>query len=931
MQAPKLPKNETERLIALKQYQILDTGSERLFDDITKLASQICGTPIALITLLDENRQWFKSAIGINATETPRNISFCGHTILGEDIFEISNALEDERFFDNPLVKGQPNIRFYAGMPLITEDGHALGSLCVIDQTARLLSADQRDSLKILGRQVVAQIEHRMNLIKIEEATSILENTGRIAKVGGWVLDLETMRIQWTKEVFAIHELDATEPPTLEDAIRFYAPESQPVILAAVKRAIATGESWDLELPFITAKNNRIWVRAQGTAIYNNGKVVRLLGAFQNITQLKKNQFDLAWVNRALLILSKSNETLIHMTDEIKLIKEICRIIVEIGGYRMAWVGYAEEDDYKSIKPKAYYGQADPKFLDSINLSWSDTHINGLGPGGRTIRGGMPIIVKDLMLDPTYPAKEAVYEQGYMSLISLPLKDKDKVFGFLAMYASETRDFAEQEVSLLQELAENLAAGVINIRVEKERQLLNLAMLKLAKSVNAASGDDFFEQLVKNMVETSGAQAGYIARLLPEKPLKGRMIAAMVDGNTVDNFDYSIPDTVSDTLFGNSDLYIATHNAHINFPNVSMMRFHKYQAFAALCLRNSKGDNIGLLFVFFHQPLHEHSLDLITSTLKIFAARSASELERMEAQNIIQEQASLLDKTRDAIIVRDMNDQITFWNKGAEALYGWTSLEVLERPIHQLLRPDLVAFSEAKKTLMAHDEWVGEMAEYRKDGGMLFIESRWTLVRDHEGKPKSIFAIKSDITTRKLAEEKILEMAFYDPLTKLANRRLLMDRLEKAVLSSVRSRNFGALMFIDLDNFKSLNDTLGHEKGDILLQEVATKLKACVRDTDTVARFGGDEFVILLENLNSDIDQASVLAGKIGSKILSQLNCAFDFDGYQHLSTPSIGIALFNDQTRGVSELIKQSDIAMYQSKAAGRNRLTFYSETSLQ
>ena len=324
MQAPKLPKNETERLIALKQYQILDTGSERLFDDITKLASQICGTPIALITLLDENRQWFKSAIGINATETPRNISFCGHTILGEDIFEISNALEDERFFDNPLVKGQPNIRFYAGMPLITEDGHALGSLCVIDQTARLLSADQRDSLKILGRQVVAQIEHRMNLIKIEEATSILENTGRIAKVGGWVLDLETMRIQWTKEVFAIHELDATEPPTLEDAIRFYAPESQPVILAAVKRAIATGESWDLELPFITAKNNHIWVRAQGTAIYNNGKVVRLMGAFQDITQLKKNQFDLAWVNRALLILSKSNETLIHMTDEIKLIKEIC-------------------------------------------------------------------------------------------------------------------------------------------------------------------------------------------------------------------------------------------------------------------------------------------------------------------------------------------------------------------------------------------------------------------------------------------------------------------------------------------------------------------------------------------------------------------------------------------------------------------------------
>jgi diguanylate cyclase (GGDEF)-like protein/PAS domain S-box-containing protein len=927
MQAPKLPKNEMERLIVLKQYQILDTVSERSFDDVTKLASVICGTPIALITLLDENRQWFKSAFGISATETPRNISFCGHGILGDDIFEINNALIDERFFDNPLVSGEPNIRFYAGMPLITEGGYALGSLCVIDQTARLLSADQRESLKILARQVVALIEHRMSLLKIEEAADILENTGQMAKVGGWVLDLDTMHIQWTKEVFAIHELDTTEPPTVEEAIKYYTAESQPVITAAVEHAIATGEPWDLELPFITAKNNHIWVRAQGTAIYKNGKVARLMGAFQDITQSKKSQFDLAWVNRALLILSKSNETLIHMTDETKLIKEICRIIVDIGGYKMAWVGYAEDDEYKSIKPKAYYGHAGAKFLDQLKLSWSDKQTNGLGPGGKTIRGGMPVVVGNLMLDPTYPAKEAAYEQGYRSLICLPLKTKDNVFGFLAMYASETRDFAEQEVGLLHELAENLAAGIVNLRGAKERELLNVAMLKLAKSVNAASGDDFFEQLVNNMVETSGAQAGYIARLLPEKPLKGRMLAAMVDGRMVDNFDYPIPDEVADTLFGSSDLYIATHNAYIDFPNVSMMRFHKYQAFASLCLHNSKGDNIGLLIVFFHQPIHAHSLDLIRSTLKIFAARSASELERMEAHKLIQEQASLLDKTRDAIVVRDMNDHITFWNKGAETLYGWTSVEACHQPIHQLLKHDMTAFDEAAKELMAQDEWAGETTEHHKDGSVLVIENHWTLVRDHKGNPKSIFAIKSDITARKLAEQKIVEMAFYDPLTKLPNRRLLVDRLEKALLSSMRSQYYGALMFIDLDNFKKLNDQFGHDKGDMLLQEVAARLTMCVRGVDTVARLGGDEFVVMVENLNSDIHQASAFAGKIGSKILNELNRTFDFDGYQHLNTPSIGIALFNEQTSSVNELIKQSDMAMYQSKAAGRNRLTFYRE----
>ena len=278
-----------------------------------------------------------------------------------------------------------------------------------------------------------------------------------------------------------------------------------------------------------------------------------------------------------------------------------------------------------------------------------------------------------------------------------------------------------------------------------------------------------------------------------------------------------------------------------------------------------------------------------------------------------------------------MNDRITFWNKGAEKLYGWTSLEAIHQPIHQLLKHDVVTIANATKELIEHDEWVGEITEYHKDGRMLDIETHWTLMRDNEGRPKSIFAVKSDITSRKLTENKILEMAFYDSLTELPNRRLLEDRLEKALVSCVRSKNYGTLMFIDLDNFKTLNDTLGHDKGDMLLQEVAARLKLCVRDEDTVARLGGDEFVIMIENLNDDVDQASAFAHMIGNKILSELNHTFDFDGYQHLSTPSIGIAQFNKETKSVGELIKQADTAMYQSKAAGRNRFTFYSEADSQ
>ena len=166
------PANEEARVVALDKYAILDTDPEQSFDDLTLLASYVCKTPMALISLVDEDRQWFKSRVGIDASETSRDIAFCSTAILQSDVFVVPDALADERFRDNPLVVSDPHIRFYAGAPLINEDGYALGTLCVIDRAPRDLAPDQKEALQALSRLVLVHLEFRRNLILLKEALS---------------------------------------------------------------------------------------------------------------------------------------------------------------------------------------------------------------------------------------------------------------------------------------------------------------------------------------------------------------------------------------------------------------------------------------------------------------------------------------------------------------------------------------------------------------------------------------------------------------------------------------------------------------------------------------------------------------------------------------------------------------------------------------
>ena len=299
---PPLPADhEAERLRVLHALRVLDTAPEPLFDSIARLASQVCGTPIALLSLVDGERQWFKANVGLDGvSQTPRAMAFCAHAIGGDALFEVGDATIDPRFASNPLVTGDPSIRFYAGAPLALPGGQRVGTLCVIDRVQRQLEPAQAALLQALAAIATQALQMRRDLIErllasssdyeraLQDSRALLLRTGRVAGVGGWQLDLVRSRLNWSEQTRVIHEVGPDFEPTLDNAIAFYTPEARPLIEAAVQHAIQTGEAWDLELPLTTARGRSIWVRAQGEAEFEAGQPVRLVGAFQDITERRR-------------------------------------------------------------------------------------------------------------------------------------------------------------------------------------------------------------------------------------------------------------------------------------------------------------------------------------------------------------------------------------------------------------------------------------------------------------------------------------------------------------------------------------------------------------------------------------------------------------------------------------------------------------------
>jgi diguanylate cyclase (GGDEF)-like protein/PAS domain S-box-containing protein len=326
-----------------------------------------------------------------------------------------------------------------------------------------------------------------------------------------------------------------------------------------------------------------------------------------------------------------------------------------------------------------------------------------------------------------------------------------------------------------------------------------------------------------------------------------------------------------------------------------------------------------------HEIDIEVSATLMRDTQQIVAfCRDISARKRSEEALRV---AAAVFETHDAIVITDAHANIISVNSSFSEITGYAAGEVIGKNprIMSSGRQDKAFYAAMWKQILESGSWAGEIWDKRKNGE---IYPKWltiTAVKNERGETAQYVAIFSDITVRKHKEELIRSMAFYDALTQLPNRRLFHERFHFALAASARNGDYGAILFIDLDRFKPLNDTFGHDYGDLLLIEVSARIKACVREVDTVARFGGDEFVVLLESVSSDREDATRKAGLVAEKIREDLSCPYCLKDHEHSCSPSIGVSLFHGGAEQMDELIRHADAAMYQAKDAGGNTVRFH------
>jgi PAS domain S-box-containing protein len=742
---------ESRRLQVLRTFQVLDTEPESEYDEITALAAQICGTPIALIFLLGENRQWFKSKFGLSAPETARGIAFCARALEVPGLLLVPDARTDPRFADNPGVVGEPFIRFYAGTPLVTSDGATLGTLCVIDRVPRELTAEQLRALGVLGRHLLRASEEKYRLLFAANPQPM------------WVYEYSSLRFLAVNAA-AVRRYGYTEQQFLSMSIAdIRTPQAAAELRLNLAQTAYVGKRNQLTR-HLTADGTDLDVEITSENITFAGVPARLVLA-SDVSQRLKAERAAERAHRALQMLTRCNEALVRAASEDELLNAVCRIAVDVGGARMAWVGYGTDGPRLSLHCRAHAGE-ETEFVRQLETLGNDHAHDGRQPCFEALRTALPVVVADVgqwAADSAWTAKARAH--GFQAAICLPLKANGRAFGVLTLYLAEAREIPPDELQLLQEMADDLTFGISAMRSQAERRRTQEAVLTMARGISTRAGAEFFRELTLRLTEALGAHIGSIAEMLPDRRGEVKTLSLVIGGEQAADLTYELAGSPCDQV-GRSEVFVVRRDLPSLYPQAQKLTALKIEAYVGTRLLDAAGSPIGLMFAAFQQPLEQE--DFVVSTLKIFAGRAAAELERQKVEVKTREQAALIDQSRDAISVLDLAHRITFWNRAAERLYGWTAAEAIGRPYAELLPSAPDRFAEADQAVLSTGEWNGEIHRHDRAGNALTLDARWTMLRDAHGQPQSILTVESDVTERRKMELQFLRTQRMESIGTLA-------------------------------------------------------------------------------------------------------------------------------------------------------------------
>jgi two-component system cell cycle sensor histidine kinase/response regulator CckA len=492
MQAPPPVADERGRLDALQRYRILGTPPERVLDDLTSLAGQVCHVPIVLLTLIDERRQWFKSKLGLTLAESSRDVSFCGHALHAGDVFVIPDTHHDPRFADNPFVVGEPFLRAYAGAPLRTTDGHAIGTLAVADTAPRAFTPEQLHGLRVLAHAVMAQLELRLQALELEAraAGSDAQAAGQqhaeaalhtksvqleaalgVAGMGVWYGNAVTGVVGVLQPGGPVTGLPAGLAPTSTEAFMALVHPDDRAELGARIASASQGGVYSSEFRIVLPGGEVRWVSSRGRFMLDaEGRPTPYLtGVDLDITERKVAEARIRHLNRVYAVLSDINQTIVREPDRDRLLAEACRIAVEKGDFAMAWIGLLDQPS--GVLVRTAQAGADDGTLGIIDRLIATDPPAGCAFTRRALESRLPAVCDDIARDhETASWRDVALARGYRTMASFAITLDGRVLGALNIYGAEVGLFDAQECRVLRELADDIGFALGVHERERERQ-----------------------------------------------------------------------------------------------------------------------------------------------------------------------------------------------------------------------------------------------------------------------------------------------------------------------------------------------------------------------------------------------------------------------------------------------------------------------------